>query len=207
MSQDRWAAVAVDDIDAIDWRRTGLNWLPLRAALGANVVGMAAFRADRAGDCVVEPHVEDLDGRGHQEIYVVMRGRARFMVDGAEFDAAAGTLVRVDPEAHRRADALTDDTIVLALGGPPSFEPSASEWIERARPHIRSDPERARAILDDLRRELPADRGNDVGTALLAIGAGDSATARAIVTKLVAEEPLIVAVLRVDPDLRGLLPD
>ena len=149
-----WQAVRIDELDAIPWPGAGTTWRPLRAAIGARIVGMGAYTAERAGQDVVEPH-RDADGMGHEEVYVVLRGRATFTLDGAELDAPAGTVVRVDPDVHRHAVAAQDATAVLALGGRPTFQPSSSEWIERARPHIRSDPERARAIVDELRAERP----------------------------------------------------
>lgn len=204
-SGEAWRAVALDEVESIDWRRMGITWRPIRRALGTDIVGMAAFTAQRPGEIVIEPHAEIDDGRGHQEVYVVIRGKARFVIDGAELDAPAGTFVRVDAPAHRQATAIEADTAVLALGGESTFEPSASEWIERARPHIRTEPLRAREILDDLARTFPDDRANDVGAALLTLGRGDEPKARAIVTRLVADVPQIREVLAHDPDLRDLL--
>jgi mannose-6-phosphate isomerase-like protein (cupin superfamily) len=198
--------VALDEVEQIDWRRTGITWRPVRRALGADIVGIAVFTADRSGEVVVEPHTEVDGGRGQQEIYVVLRGKARFVIDGTEVEAPAGTLLRVDPQAHREAVATEAGTAVLALGGESTFEPSASEWIERARPHIRANSSRAREIIEDRRRELPGDRGIDAGEALLALGQGDEPTARAIVGHLVKDLPHIRKVLAEDPDLRALLP-
>jgi hypothetical protein len=205
-SDNAWVAVAIDDVERIDWRRTGISWRPVRRALGADFVGMAAFTAERSGEVLVEPHTEIEGGRGQQEVYVVIRGKARFLIDGAEVEAPAGTLVRVDAEAHREAVAVEAGTAVLALGGESTFEPGASEWIERARPHLRTDPSQASEIIDDLRRALPGDRAIDVGEALLAVGRGDESTARMIVAELVADLPQLRAVLAADPDLRGLVP-
>src|SRR4051812_34194851 len=135
-----WNAVSLDDVEAVRWRGTELVWRPVRGALGTRIVGMGGFTAQRVGQEVVEGHRE-LDGRGHEEVYVVVRGRATFTLDGIEVDAPAGTFVAVrDAAVHRRAVAAEPDTAVLALGGPPAFEPSSSEWIERARPFLRSDP-------------------------------------------------------------------
>jgi hypothetical protein len=39
---------------------------------------------------------------------------------------------------------------VLAVGGPPTFEPAGSEWLELARPHFETDPERAEAGREEL---------------------------------------------------------
>ncbi len=58
-----WTAVRLDDVPAIPWRGTGLRWRPMRTALGTRIVGMAAYTAERAGEEVVEDHVETRDGR------------------------------------------------------------------------------------------------------------------------------------------------
>jgi hypothetical protein len=197
-----WQAVRIDDLEAIPFPNAETTWRPLRQAIGARIVGMGAYTAERAGQDVVEPHVEGEGGMGHEEVYVVLRGRATFTVDGTEFDAPAGTVVRVDPEVHRHAVAAEDGTAVLALGGYPTFEPSSSEWIERARPHIRSDPERARAIVEELRAERPDSPGLPIADALLAVGRGDREAAAAALARV---DPRYGGHLRADPDLGPLL--
>ena len=197
-----WQAVRIDDLEAIPFPNAETTWRPLRQAIGTRIVGMNAYTADTAGQDVVEPHVEAEDGTGHEEVYVVLRGRATFTLDGSELDAPAGTVVRVDPEVHRHAVAMEDGTAVLALGGFPTFQPSSSEWIERVRPHIRSDPERARAIVDELRAERPDSPGLPIAEALLAVGRGDEAAARAALNRV---EPRYREQLRADPDLGSLL--
>lgn len=42
---------------------------------------MAAYTAERAAEEVVEDHVEDVDGRGHHEVYAVLAARATFTLD------------------------------------------------------------------------------------------------------------------------------
>jgi hypothetical protein len=197
-----WSAIRLDDAEAIPWPFAPLTWRPLRHALGVRIVGMAAFTAERAGDEIVEAHREAEGGMGHEEVYVVLRGHARFELDGIELDAPAGTFVRVAPEVHRHAVAVADDTAVLALGGPPTFAPSSSEWIERARPHIRTDPSRARAIVDELRAAQPDSPGLPIADALLAAGRGDEAAARAALSRV---DPQYRDALRADPDLGPLL--
>jgi hypothetical protein len=200
-----WKAVALDDVESVPWRGSELMWHPLRAALGARIIGMAAFTADRAGQEVVEGHTETEDGRGHEEVYVVLRGRATFTLDGEELDAPAGTFVLVEPAVHRRAVAAEAGTAVLALGGAPDFVPGAGEWIDRARPYVRTDPARARAILDELRTARPASPGIAIGEALLALGQGDEAAARAWLDKVIAREPSWRGALVDDPDLGPLV--
>lgn len=197
-----WTAIRLDELEAIPWPGTELTWRPVRHPLGVRIVGMGAFTAERAGQEVVEAHRESDGGMGHEEVYVVLRGRATFTLDGDELDAPAGTFVRVEPAVHRHAVAVEPGTAVLALGGRPEFEPSSSEWIERARPHIRSDPERARAIVDDLHAQRPGSPGVPIAEALLAAGAGDDAAARAALS---AVDPRYRAALRTDPDLGPFL--
>lgn len=166
---------------------------------------MGAYSAERAGQTVIEAHRETEDGREHEEVYLVVRGEARFTLDHDMLDAPAGTVVRVAPEVHRGAVALTAPTVVVALGDDPNFEPSASEWIERARPLIRSDPSAARRIIDDLREQLPDDPAGDVGEALLLVGRGEQEPAREILRHLIQGRPPLRATLLSDPDLADLI--
>ena len=94
---------------------------------------------------------------------------------------------------------------MLALGGPPSFEPSASEWIERARPHIHSNPALAREIVEELRSARPHSPGIRIAEALLAVSAGDTALATRMLSEVLREEPGLRTALSQDPDLAPLL--
>src|SRR3954451_18531817 len=175
-----WKALDLDAIEGVPWRGTELVWHPVRQALGTRIVGMGGYTAERAGQIVIEGHTESEDGLNHEEVYLVLRGRATFTLDGDELDAPAGTFVAVlDPSVHRRAVAAEAGTAVLALGAMPSFVPSDSEWIERARPHLSSDPARAIAILEDLRAVKRDSPVAEVAAAFIALARGDEAAARA----------------------------
>jgi mannose-6-phosphate isomerase-like protein (cupin superfamily) len=146
----------------------GLNWHPIRPLLGVRAIGVSAYSANEPGETVVEPHDEASDGRGHEELYVVISGAARFTLDGSEVEAGAETLVLVRSGTHRQAVATEPGTLVLAVGGPPTFEPAGSEWLELARPHFESNPARAEALLDRGIDEIPNSAAVPFGRALLA---------------------------------------
>jgi AraC-like ligand binding domain len=139
--------VRIDELDSIPGPHT-LTWRPVRRTLGIRAFGCNAYTAGKAGDDVVEPHQEEPDDQ--QELYFVHAGRATFTIDNQSYDAPAGTYVFVpDPHSHRRAVAVEAGTTVLSFGGPPTFEPSAWEWDFLASQYLDSDPDRARAILDE----------------------------------------------------------
>ena len=74
-----------------------------------------------AGDELIERHDETTTGAGeaHEELYLVLDGRATFTVAGDEVDAPAGACVLVDVGTMREAVAAEPGTRVLALGGKP----------------------------------------------------------------------------------------
>jgi quercetin dioxygenase-like cupin family protein len=128
--------VHVDELDRIELD-DGFEWRPVRRHFGIRAFGVNAYAPGATGQ-VVEEHSEST--LGHQEIYLVLRGRARFTVDGNEHELGPGELVFVrHPSLRRGAVALTEDTLVLALGGKPgaAHEPSAWETMFAAVPAAR----------------------------------------------------------------------
>jgi quercetin dioxygenase-like cupin family protein len=149
---ERWTSIRLDEIAPI--RVAGdLQWRPLRRALGVRAFGINAYVAPRAGDTVVEEHTEAT--LGHEEVYVVLSGRATFSLDGETVAAAAGTVVFVrDPDVKRHARADEPGTAVLAIGGKPGEPYTPSAWetyfaAERHRPHGAFD-----AMADELEAAL-----------------------------------------------------
>jgi tetratricopeptide (TPR) repeat protein len=128
-----------------------VKWLPLRTTLGISAFGVNAFRGE-PGEQVIEEHDETGSGAGrHEELYLVVSGRARFAVAGEELQAPAGTLVFVsDPAAQRGAIAEEPGTTVLVVGGKvgEAFRPSAWEFNFLAANHLgREEYDRARELL------------------------------------------------------------
>jgi hypothetical protein len=125
-----------------------LVWKPVRKKLGVTAFGINAYTAAAPGDDVVEDHSEQTSQ--HEELYVVLSGRATFVVDGEEVDAPAGTILFMDHPAQRRAArAVEAGTTVLAIGGRPgAHSVSAWEYVFPALPHAREgDYARAKAIV------------------------------------------------------------
>jgi hypothetical protein len=104
-------------------------WKPVRHHLGITAFGTNAYVAGTPGEVVIEEHDEGED-YAHQELYLVLRGRATFTVDGEAVDAPAGTFVFLeDPGLTRKAVAEEAGTAVLAVGAKAgeAFVPSAWE--------------------------------------------------------------------------------
>lgn len=138
-----------------------LRWHPLRRALGIEAFGINAYTADTGG-LVVEEHDETGAAAGHhEELYIVITGRAIFTVDGEEIDAPVGTCVFLnDPEERRGARAVEDGTTVLAVGGQrgASFKISPWEFVFSAA--ATSDAERYDESKVLLRKGLELHPGN-----------------------------------------------
>jgi hypothetical protein len=123
--------VALDEIPrAAEPCEPSLDWRPVRDHLGISAFGVNAFLGHEAGDRVVELHDEDGE-LGHEELYVVVRGGARFVIDGEQHDVPAGGLVLVAPGSTREAFACAPNTAVLVVGAQPGVPFSPSAWEER----------------------------------------------------------------------------
>jgi mannose-6-phosphate isomerase-like protein (cupin superfamily) len=197
-------SVHLDELEAIPGPGT-LTWHPVRAHLGLRAFGCNAYSARRLGDDGVEPHTESPE-YAHEELYFVARGRATFTLDEETIDAPAGTYVFVaDTATHRHAVAAEPDTTVLSFGGPPTFTPSPWEWTFRAAPHVESDPQRAREIIEDGLREHPDSPGLQIHLARLEVRAGRKDEARALVRRALERQPAAEELVREDPALAALL--
>ena len=92
-----------------------LEWIPLRRRLGIGAFGTNAYRAADAGDVIIEDHTES---PGQEEMYVVVRGRARLTIGDETVEAGPGDVVFVpDPDTRRAGTAIEAETVVLGVGG------------------------------------------------------------------------------------------
>jgi hypothetical protein len=124
----------IDELDAVPITEAAVTWRPVRRTFGITAFGINAYTANE-GEHVVEAH--DEGQLGHEEVYAVIVGRARFTLGDDEVEASPGTLVYLrDPDTKREAVALEDGTTVLAVGGKPgeAYTPSAWEWVAASSP-------------------------------------------------------------------------
>ena len=110
----------------------GLEWRPIRRRFGIESFGTNAYTSAHEGGWVVEEHKES---SGHEELYIVISGHAKFTLGGEDVDAPVGTVVFLpEGDVQRKAVSEESGTTVLALGGWPEkpFAPSAWEWFFEA---------------------------------------------------------------------------
>ncbi len=137
----------------------GARWYRLRRELDVGAFGVNAYGAD-AGNRVIEEHDERGTAAGsHEELYVVLRGTARFTLDGEDTVVPAGSCVFVrDTGVRRGAIAEEDGTIVLVVGGTPGRPYAVAPWeaAADAYPHWeRGDHAKAVEILRSVVAEHP----------------------------------------------------
>jgi len=154
-----WEVVRLDELDSIPLFE-GLVWHHVRRRLGIRAFGMNAYTSERPGETVVEEHDETGGGAGgHEEVYLVLSGRATFTVGRETQDAPAGTFVFVsDPALKRRAVAEEEGTVVLAVGGEPgrAYEISAWEYYFAAMPAFKAERwDEAIALMQEGLEEKP----------------------------------------------------
>lgn len=201
----RYEVLKIDELDRIPVSH-GLEWRPIRRRLGIRAFGMNAYTAEKVGDIVVEEHTE---GSGHEEVYIVVSGTARFTVDGDDFDAPAGTLVYLpDSEVLRSAVSKTEGTTVLAVGGwrDKAFEPSGWEWTFAASPLADEGKyDEAIAIMKDGMEELGESGAGWYHVARFEAKAGRTEDAAAHLAKALELRPDVREYAEKDEDLAPLL--
>jgi tetratricopeptide (TPR) repeat protein len=116
-----YAFARLEEIGEVDDGREPFR--AIRHHFGITSFGVNAWKAENAGDRIINEHDEAEDGE--EELYVVQTGRARFVIDGEQVDAPAPSFVFVRPGVKRTAFAEEPETLVLALGGRPGkvYEP------------------------------------------------------------------------------------
>ena len=120
----RYAVGHLDEIDEVV--DAGCPFRPLRLHFGITSFGVNAWTARAAGDRIINEH--DEQDVGDEELFLVLRGRAVFELDGDRVDAPAWTLVFSPPGVKRTAFAEEAGTTILALDGTPGKSYDARGW-------------------------------------------------------------------------------
>jgi hypothetical protein len=197
-----YEVMSLDELDRIPVVE-GLEWRPLRRRLGIRSFGTNAYTSERVGGSVIEEHVEET---GHEELYLVVSGRARFTLDGEDLDAPAGTVVFLpEHDVTRKAVAEEEGTTVLAVGGWPDkpFEPSQWEWYFESYAH---GPTRAIEVLEAGIGELGERPWLLYHLACHEARAGRRDAAREHLRRAIELDPRAAERARDDEDLAGIEP-
>jgi tetratricopeptide (TPR) repeat protein len=161
-----------------EWAR----WATVRHYFGISAFGINAWTARERGQELIGEH-DELGPRagGHEELYFVVSGHARFTVDGDTFDAPAGTFVFVgDPGTKRAAVSRDGGTTVLVVGAKPGepFEPSPWERAAPAFAYFATEEfDKAIEVLARAHRDHPDDAGVLFNLACAESRSGDGAAA------------------------------
>lgn len=139
MTERGWRLARMEDVPAVSpaddpefWRPWTSDpafprgWHSVGRHLGVRAFGVNAKEAD-AGRELVARHDETEFG-GQEELYVVVRGRARFTCNGETVELGPGDLLLVEPPVVREAVALETPTLVLMVGATPGAAYEPPDW-------------------------------------------------------------------------------
>ena len=197
----------IDKLDAIEMS-DGFVWRPVRKHFGIRAFGTNVYTPG-ASRRVVEEHTEGT--YQHEEIYLVLRGRVLFTVDGNDHELGQRQLVFLrDPSIKRGAIALTDDAAVLAVGGKPGepHEISAWEYTFAASPALRAGRyDEARALLHEGLEAKPGHPSILYDLACVEALAGQSESAFELLDEAIAKDERFRAYAQKDTDFASIKDD
>jgi tetratricopeptide (TPR) repeat protein len=206
---ERFAVSRLDELERVEGE---FVTHPVRTRFGITSFGVNAYSSPEAGGRVIEEHDELGAGAGgHEELYVVLTGRARFTLDGETHDAPPGTLVFVRGQAVRRgAVAEEAGTTVLVVGGVPgrSYAPSPWEaWLEAYPSYRRKEFGQALEIMRGRLAEYPDNPNVLYNTACIEALAGEHDAALEHLGRAVELEPRGREWAQSDADLDAIRDD
>jgi mannose-6-phosphate isomerase-like protein (cupin superfamily) len=198
--------LTLDEVETAEHR--GSNLIPVRYTLGFRAAGVNAWIAD-AGGQLIPPHEED---SGNEELYVVVRGRASFVVGEETHDAPAGSLIFVEAGHNRTATAEEDGTIVFVVGATIGEAFDGGGWDTFAVAHTLWQAGRvddARAVMEKAMAAQPESWALPYNVACLEALAGNTEEAFAWLAKAreMAPADQIGPYLEGDTDLDNLRDD
>ena len=185
------------------------NWLPLRRHLGVEAFGINAWTAAEAGAEIIGAH--DEVPTGHEELYLVLDGRATFTVGEDTFGAVAGTIVFVrDPSVRRGAVAEEPGTRILTVGAkqgeayrPQPWEANAEIFPLFADGRFEEAKERLEAVI----AEFPEAGGPLYNLACAEARLGEREAALEHLARAVALDPRLSELAQDDSDFESIRDD
>jgi tetratricopeptide (TPR) repeat protein len=182
------------------------GWNPLRRQFDIKAFGVNAWTAKEADAALISEHDEVRSG--HEELYVLVSGKATVTVDGESVEAVPGTAVFVrDPESKRSVTALVPGTTVLAIGAKPgeAYVPRAWETNALIFPFFE------RGEFEEARRQLAeaVDRYEDREALLYNLACaearlGETEAALGHLADAVQRSDRLIELARTDEDLDSL---
>jgi len=117
------ASYSVVDVGELEGEGPGGVVRKTRRAVGARAFGFNYFVLPPSQQGREHDHAEE----GQEEVYFVVKGAGRMLVDGEEVELRPGRFVRVDPAATRLPVAGEDGLEFIAFGAPidEPYEPPA----------------------------------------------------------------------------------
>jgi quercetin dioxygenase-like cupin family protein len=197
----------IDELDRIELT-DGFAWRPVRRRFGIKAFGTNVYTPGATMQVVEEHSESQLE---HEEIYLVLRGRVKFTVDGNEHELSQGQLIVVrDPALKRGGVALTEDAAVLAVGGKPgeAYEVSAWETWFVAAPLVKEERwDEVIALHEEALRERPDQPALLYNLACMEARAGKVADAKAHLKRSIALEPKWNDYALKDEDFASIIAD
>ena len=205
---DRYGVVGLDEL-AVDQAAGQPRWHTIRRSLGVQAFGINAWTATEDGGQIIGEH-DEAGGERHEELYVVVRGRARFSLDGEELDAPEGTVVHVSDPAVKRGATGERGTTILVVGARPGEAFTPSSW-ERSAEALQywpaEDWDRAIEVLERHLAETPDHAGTHYNLACAHARAGRPEPALEHLKRSVALDARFGEYARSDDDLASLRDD
>lgn len=203
MTGKRWETGSIPEM------KDSRGWSPIRKRFGVEAFGVNAWTVANADERVIPEH--DEVPSGHEELYVVVAGHARFTVEGEEVDGPAGTVLFVrDPAAKRAAWAREPNTTVLAVGAAPGKAYRPRAWETNAEiPALFDQGEHAMAkkILVEALGKYEDDAGVLYNLACAEALLGEKEEALSHLSEALDAHPAFRENAREDPDFESLRSD
>ena len=185
------------------------RWHTIRRTLGVSSFGVNAWTATEDGGQIIGEH-EEASGQAHEELYIVLTGRATFTVDGEKVDGPAGTLVHVADPAVKRGAVGEEGTTILVVGAKPGEAFTPSTW-ERSAEALRFWPteewDKAIAVLESHLEATPENGGVHYNLACAKARAGRTAEALSDLRRAVELQPTFAEYAQADDDLASIRDD